>query len=408
MTGRLRGRILALGMALAAPAMVGAQQIVQLDPEDRPIELEVEELFELGGSMQTGWSAFGEIRDVAFDAEGRVYLLDGVAEQVFVIGRNGNLVRTMGGPGDGPGEFGSARGLAVSPGGAVAIWDSRRNTFARFDPAGEYLENVAPDLPGGEPRAPMRLIDDASMVTGTLLMILNGEHALMLSGSLDRSPSGLPIQRIDLGGGDGSVTYEAWLQPRTAGEPGDRPMNKGFESKVWWDASADGTVVVADTVTYRVRVVDGSGTVAREIRRNIVPAPVTDGDREEELERVIDELSQPGAVIGAGAVGGAPTRSDRAERARRMTEDMDFAEEFQVVQGVRVGPDGTIWVQRNANGGEEAGLVDWVTMEGDYLGTVDPEALEFPTAIGPGGLVAVVTEDDFEAPILRVLRVTRR
>ena len=64
----------------------------------------VEEL-KLGNVAGDGPDGFGDLRDLAVDGIGRIYLLDVAAEEVRVFGRDGAYLGSMARDGDGPGEF---------------------------------------------------------------------------------------------------------------------------------------------------------------------------------------------------------------------------------------------------------------------------------------------------------------
>ena len=59
---------------------------------------------------------FGSVRSIAVDDDHNVYILDGQARHVRVFDSAGTYVKTLGGPGEGPGEFKVPIGLAISNG----------------------------------------------------------------------------------------------------------------------------------------------------------------------------------------------------------------------------------------------------------------------------------------------------
>lgn len=75
---------------------------------------------------------FGRIGDVAVDSEGRIYAADREAQHVKVIGPSGALETTIGGPGEGPGEFRLPRALALARGDSLYVFGLR--TLSVFSP----------------------------------------------------------------------------------------------------------------------------------------------------------------------------------------------------------------------------------------------------------------------------------
>ncbi|MFQ5742675.1 MAG: 6-bladed beta-propeller [Acidobacteriota bacterium] len=59
---------------------------------------------------------FGEIRSVVLDDEGHIYVLDSAFEEIRVFSTDGRFIQSVGGPGQGPGEFVKPMALAVDRG----------------------------------------------------------------------------------------------------------------------------------------------------------------------------------------------------------------------------------------------------------------------------------------------------
>lgn len=75
--------------------------------------------------------------DAATDAAGNTYLLDFQLQTVLVISPKGELLRTLGRPGDGPGETRMASRLFVEPDGRVGLLDAMSSRLVWFDAAGK-------------------------------------------------------------------------------------------------------------------------------------------------------------------------------------------------------------------------------------------------------------------------------
>jgi len=92
------------------------------------------ELFRIGsasGDVET--STFGRILDVEVDQEGNIYVLDGLAACVRAFRPDGTYLRTIGGPGEGPGEFRRPNGLVIASDGHIWVSDTQNNRFTAFD-----------------------------------------------------------------------------------------------------------------------------------------------------------------------------------------------------------------------------------------------------------------------------------
>lgn len=104
-----------------------AQEVIELPGEDRPLEASFEEVYRVGTAM-TGeaWQQFGRVRSLAFDGAGNLHIFDELPQLVYVVGTDGSLIRELGGPGDGPGEFSTSGAMTVFADGRVVVVDIRR------------------------------------------------------------------------------------------------------------------------------------------------------------------------------------------------------------------------------------------------------------------------------------------
>jgi hypothetical protein len=76
---------------------------------------------------------FGRIADVDVDSRGRIYVADGFG-QVVVLDAGGALVRRIGGPGDGPGEFRGLSDLRVVEGDTLLVFDFAHSRITVYAP----------------------------------------------------------------------------------------------------------------------------------------------------------------------------------------------------------------------------------------------------------------------------------
>ncbi|MYG81962.1 MAG: hypothetical protein F4187_09480, partial [Gemmatimonadetes bacterium] len=146
-------------LALAAASPAPAQQIIDLPAEDRTLELEFEELYRLGTLSGEEWEQFGDVQSVAFNAAGNLLVFDqhDLAQKIYVVDPEGRLVREMGGPGEGPGEFGNAVAMAVMPDGRVVVADHDRQRYHLFAANGEFERMVRkPGSPSAWRMGPVR------------------------------------------------------------------------------------------------------------------------------------------------------------------------------------------------------------------------------------------------------------
>ena len=92
------------------------------------------------------------VASVAFDASANLHVLDIGSYRLSVWNMRGELVRTVGGEGEGPAEFRRPKTAFVNRDGSVAVFDLAPGAYKVFDSEGEYLRSVKASGPmlGGQ------------------------------------------------------------------------------------------------------------------------------------------------------------------------------------------------------------------------------------------------------------------
>jgi hypothetical protein len=101
-----------------------------------PPRWHADELLRIGMVEGDDPAVFGQIRSLAADPEGNVYVADGQASEIRVFDRDGGYLRGIGRSGSGPGEFGNLMGIGWIGDLLVAI-DPGNGRIQRFDRQGE-------------------------------------------------------------------------------------------------------------------------------------------------------------------------------------------------------------------------------------------------------------------------------
>ena len=410
---------------LAAGPGVAAQEVLQLPAEDRPLGLERQEVYALGGMEAMDWDAFSRVGAVAFDREGGLYVQDVEARRLTVISPQGQFVRQLIRQGDGPGEVSNFAGFGVTAGGDVAVVDMGRRTLTWFGPDGSHLGSTPFDpqrhgIPGGrlEPHP-----------DGGFVFIQRGMMVQRQAGQgPPPPPTTWPIRSVPGRGAEGAagwgLLFEAWRPVRdeqgrggaVAMGPGGGvrlPGNLGprvFDPDPSFGVLPGGGIAVADTVTWQVRLVGPDGEVERIARRPLRPRAVTEQDRRAERERRRAEIEAGGGprievrTMGPGGAG-AVDQSAIRQALLAQIDELEFASELPVLNRIAVDGDGRIWVERRGDPVGEPGPVDVLTSRGTYIGTLPPFERGMPVAFGPDGLAAFVETDEMDVPVIRVERL---
>jgi sugar lactone lactonase YvrE len=91
-------------------------------------------------SIKRGADPFNRPTNVAIGRKGEIYITDGYGNaRVHIFSAKGELKRSWGEPGDGPGQFRLPHGIAVDAEGRVFVCDREADRIQIFSPDGEFL-----------------------------------------------------------------------------------------------------------------------------------------------------------------------------------------------------------------------------------------------------------------------------
>ena len=279
-------------------------------------------------------------------ADGRVATLSFSNKQLFIFGPSGELSRTIGGVGEGPGEFTIPELMQYLPPDTLVVWERFMTAIHYFDTAGTFLGERAVDY--------SRLMEHGATYEGPLRLIM--PDGSFLIGVRDRTADAPDEDCSHL---STTVSF-AGQDPITA--PGEhllriddtyaaRPFGcfrPGADLAVGGDPLSVYVSNTGDEVHQRAL----NGTLVRIIRRTTEPPPVTDKAWNAELEN----LAQ---VMKARSLGGGP--GPRAERPRRMG--------YPAIEALIVDTEGYLWIREWSE--SESGIPDrWSVFdpEGRWLG----------------------------------------
>ena len=366
-----------------------AQVIVDLPGEDRWLEPHFEEVYRIGSLSGEEWQQFGRVQKVAFDGAGQLYVFDRQVLHIHVVDGSGRLRRTLGGQGDGPGEFRRAPSFTVMPDGRVVVGDTGYQAYQIFDANGDYERRVGMGLEdvGGT------LWDFMPDPAGDALFSAVGSRMLLFK-VVQTAPSHTtrPIERLDLTGDvvTRDTVANGWLPAGVERLSSGSREPTEFGPRMLLGVLPDGTVAFSDSSAYAIKLVRPGAGVQRILRRPLQPVRVTNRMIEAEKDRQRQGPVEPGM--------------ERYQRER--IDALLFSEAVSIVRELGTSWDGEIWVQRR---GEEPidddGPIDVLTVDGRYLGSYRAGAIEMPDAFGPDRLVAFIEEDELGVQTVVVKRV---
>ncbi len=404
---------LAAGIILGfgSPALL-AQEVIELPSRDTRIDPELEEVYRVGVVEGEPWEMFGQVKKVVFDAEGNLFVFDGLGStsvRILVFDSTGGFLHEFGTSGQGPGEFNHPVAFAVLRDGTTVVRDLGHRAYQLFDDSGQYLRMVrTSDSPGGVASSPAIRADPRGGAVfagglGTSVNLLGGD-----GGAPATPPTSRPVMWVGLEGEvvETDTVVDGWLPPR--GEPvtgmAENIMIGGgslaealaqvgfpasFEPPLLVGILPDGGVVHSDSSTYALKITpSGSREVARVIRRPFEPEPVTPAMERDYEDRRTALMSE-----------------QRASGSVRFAIERPFYHEIPVLRDLSTTWEGRIWVQRRGEHPERGGPIDVVTPDGEYVGTYSAEATAMPDAFGPDGLAAFIKFDEFDVASVVVRRL---
>jgi len=308
---------------------------------------------------------FGQILPVGsidVDAEGNIYVMDGQALEAKVYDPQGTYLRTIGGPGSGPGEFSAqAFFLFTDNAGRVLIPDLGNQRVSIFDTSGSLAGSFPIQLQAG---IPARWKVDAA---GRVMAQLRGLNVPGIA-ALEE---GDPIVVYDT---TGAVVDTVAILPK--GETLQEISQEQFSMLMFapepiWDLDAAGAVLYGMNNEFRILVNDSEGNLVRVIT---FPA-------ERKLVGETDKTAILGLFRDQMETAGAPPA-----QIEQILQGIGFAEYYPAFSQILAGPDNTLWVQQVQNaddlteGAEEEAEVDFQDLgspnwdifdsEGRYLGTI--------------------------------------
>ena len=245
---------------------------------------------------------FGSVSDLDITSEEHIVVADREANNLKVLRPDGSLLDTLGGPGEGPGEFEQLAGIQVARGDSVFAYDVRRSRLT-----------VWPPLPSSEvartvtfPRADGFAVQAWTLDKGFIV-----EFA---------QPASAPEEGVS------RRSRRMWRRVSDAGTPRDtllqRPglktavtaQNGGFRLRTvpfarrTLTALGSGDVLYhgwTDSLTVRARSSDEPSTTAASIPTD--PVPLIEAARDSALRDVGDEMR---SVVASGLPDTKPAFSD--------------------------------------------------------------------------------------------------
>jgi hypothetical protein len=302
---------------------------------------------------------FGQVAGIAVDDNENIYVLDQQAQEVRVYDTSGKYVRSIGRPGNGPGELSrGAAAVMIGQGDTVFVADLMLQRMSRYAPDGSDAGTFPIPLDQG--------ISARWEMTGHNTF-LQQVQSLPLPGQPDAGP---PVNLILSRATDGTLqdTVMHLKASETVQFDQSGPRIRMFQPETVWTLLPGDRIAMAINSTYRIEVHGPDGALQRVINRPSERKPVGEADRQAFLKMFRDMWERNGVP---------------AQAIPQLVSAVSFADYYPAFANLLSGPDGSLWVQhiRTAEemGGEGAdftaqdvGSPTWDVFDADgrLLGTV--------------------------------------
>lgn len=331
-----------------------------------------------------GEAAFGRVSSVDLGGGGELYVLDRQSGKVTVWDSAGRTVRSLGGLGDGPGEFRTPTLVRALEGGGVAVGEAFPARLHRIDADGSFRESVRVRPGKGGP--------PILAVMADWRVARSGLARVRLSYMSPSHEEGTPVLVGALAaGGSLADTLLNWTSATT---PARLPTIFGAE---WsWDLAEDGALVTSPGDRYELRSHHPEGGLRRLVRRRVEAIPTTEEMTDRAVERFFERFADtdvPAATLAS------------------LRDRLEVAPTLPPVRGIHVAePGGEVWVEvptpMRTGQVEEAGAYDVFAPSGRFLGRMEaPEGFRLEGVRGDRAYG--VWRDELGVEHARVYRVVR-
>ncbi len=306
-------------------------------------------------------------------SNGNIVITNSGTQELRFYDPNGRHVRSVGGEGDGPGEFRSDEFRPMGPiwplgSDSIAVWDSGNQRLTVFDIDGELGRSFRLDrIPGVLALAPRGILDDNSVLVSGLDGIPPAGRGWFTNSYARSSLEGAHLTT---------------LVQRPGGESNNNPTG-GFGGAVPYGRVATVTAFgnrwyYGSSDSWEIEVYSPDGALTHLFRRDEPNRPVT----QEMMDEYRDPFSDP------------RVQATLALEGRSLPPPDTFSETLPAYRSFIASDDGSLWVENYTRPSEQP---SWAVFreDGRFLGDVETPIGAQVTHIGDD-FVLVIWEDELE------------
>ena len=328
--------------------------------------------------------------------DGRVVLSDRLEQTVAILDLAGGDVTPVGRQGQGPGEYGMPGPLFPFPGDSTLMVDFGALRAVLI--AGDRLGRTIPLSSGdGLPMIP-RGADARGRMYGSLPAIARASGGV---GTADSAP----ITRLDPA--TGTLDTAGWVRSGSGGAVAAMRSSGGGQVRVsgmrpyaaedGWTVAPDGRIALVHADDYHVEWIATDGRRVSGPSLPYTPVKIGKAEKEEWADRMTGGTAVMIMRGGSGNASAPPPSAMRPPRPNIDEQDWPEVKPPFVANGLRVSPDGELWIQVSQPAVAKGDLWDVVDARGQRIRQVVlPEGRRL-VGLGKGTLYTVRRDaDDLE------------
>jgi len=239
----------------------------------------LEEDLTLGKKERSEGYLFERIRSIDIDKNENIYVLDHMAVKISIFDRNGELIRTFGSKGQGPGEMQHPNFIQITSKEEVMVYDPLTRRLLFFSMEGKYLRQTS-TAKIAYPMLPIKL-DSRGELTAIIV-----------------PPP--PMGGIELKKFDSNLDLLLMISKTEKDDSYLRRESKAWQPSLLCAVTQDDNIVWAYPKKYEFHALNPEGKLIRKIIKDHEPLNVTQEDRErymERYERILLRLPRPRGKI---------------------------------------------------------------------------------------------------------------
>jgi len=201
---------------------------------------------------------FSQIRHITISEDERIFVLDSKEDHIKAFDKEGKYLKTIGTPGQGPGELDRPSSICISQSELVVLEGARR--FSVFSLEGEFLRHIS------------------TKETWALRASMDSVGNIVLTeGVMDPEYFHYMAKKVDV---NMNLLYEIAKTPAPDARTGVNP----FMPFAYWQIDEDDNIVFGYPKDYEIQILNPEGTIIKKIKREYDPVEVTEQEEKEQSE----------------------------------------------------------------------------------------------------------------------------